>query len=432
MNHKSINIYQAIALYIAAILGSGVLFLSSSTAAVAGPASILSWLIVILLSFPLAYAFASLSRTYPDAGGAATFVKMAFGANWGTLVGWFYFFCASVGQVIVSMTGAYYVSVAFDLGKIEMALIALIILFIGGTTNYYGVQVSGKVSLFLSACLLLLLLTATLLSLPLISWDRFTPFTPFGWIPVGTAITLIFWSFFGWEAICNLTDRFKNPDRDIVRSTVISAVVIGVVFLSLSLVTIGTGTYGDPESNLSPIGVMMYKTLGAEAKLTTSILAFIICLGTVNAFVASLTQLGYALSRDGAFPRLFFFVHPRTHTPTRVVVFVISLASIGVVTTISLSLNFDDILFLPNSLGLAVYVLSMAAGVKLFQNGSLPWSASLISLVLCTLCLPFFGWSMTIPVITGGVYYVYLYQKRRSISTSKGSELKLKPVEKGD
>lgn len=69
MENRSIGLYEGIALYIAAILGSGVLFISSVTASIAGPASILSWVIVILANLPLAYTFACLAREYPDAGG---------------------------------------------------------------------------------------------------------------------------------------------------------------------------------------------------------------------------------------------------------------------------------------------------------------------------------------------------------------------------
>lgn len=85
-----------------------------------------------------------------------------------------------------------------------------------------------------------------------------------------------------------------------IRSALISALVIGVVFLSLSFITVGSGTYGNLESDSSPIGVMVHRSLGFGAQLVTALLAFIICTGTVNAFVASLTQLGHALSRDQA------------------------------------------------------------------------------------------------------------------------------------
>ena len=97
----------------------------------------------------------------------------------------------------------------------------------------------------------------------------------------------------------------ERPKKDIVKGTVISAVVIGLLFLALSLLTIGTATYGNQESKLSPIGVIMGDTVGLGAKVITAILALIISTGTSNTFVASLTQLGYSLSRDGAFPKFF-------------------------------------------------------------------------------------------------------------------------------
>ncbi|MBM7646577.1 amino acid efflux transporter [Scopulibacillus daqui] len=391
MNNPSIGLFQGIALYIAAILGSGVLFLSEVAASIAGPASIISWLIVIFISFPLAYSFASLARQYPDAGGAATFVRISFGYHLGCIVGWFYFVTAAVGQTIVSLTGAFYVSEAFGFSHVETTLIAVFMLLIAGVSNYYGVNVSGKVALVLSACLLALLLLTVFVSLPSIQWRHFTPFVPNGWFSVGSAVTVIFWSFFGWEAICSLANHFKRPEKDIVKGTAVSAIIIGLLFLALSFVTIGTAAYGSKETNLSPISIIMGNTFGVEVKVVTAVLVFIICTGTANAFVASLTQLGYALSRDGAFPKFFSKRHTTAKIPRRMVLFVICFAQAGVLVTRGLSLTFNDILFIPTSLGIWVYILSMAAGVKLFKKNTLAWWASLGSFILCLLVIPYFS-----------------------------------------
>ncbi len=413
MDNKSIGLFQGIALYIAAVLGSGVLFVSGVTASIAGPASIISWLIVILISFPLAYTFASLARKYPDAGGAATFVRNSFGYHLGNIVGWFYFVTAAVGQTIVSLTGSFYVSNAFGFSHFETTLIAILILAIAGVSNYYGVTVSGKVALILSTCLLVLLLLTIFVSLPYIQWNNFTPFVPNGWFSVGSAITIIFWSFFGWEAICSLANNFKRPEKEIVKSTVVSAVVIGILFLALSLVTIGTATYGSKESNLSPIGVIMEETVGIGAKVVTAVLALIICTGTVNAFVASLIQLGYSLSRDGAFPKVFSRLHTTTQIPRRMVLFVVCFAVAGVVVTEVLSLTFNDILFIPTSLGILVYVFSMAAGIKLFKKNKLDWWTSLVSLILCLLVIPFFQLYIFAPLIVVALYVIYMVFVKR-------------------
>ncbi|MFD2656556.1 APC family permease [Gracilibacillus thailandensis] len=411
MNNKSIGLFQGIALYMAAILGSGVLFLSSVTAAIAGPASIVSWLIVILINFPLAYSFASLAQKYPDAGGAATFVRNSFGYHLGNIVGWFYFVTAAVGQTIVSLTGAFYISQAFGLSHFESTITAIFILVIAGIFNYYGVNVSSKVAVILSSLLLILLVSAVLVSFTRIQWENFTPFVPNGWFSVGSAITVIFWSFFGWEAICNLAERFKSPEKDMVKGAVVSAVIIGLLFLSLSVVTIGTATFGSQESNLSPIGVIMEDTLGIGAKAITAVLALIICTGTANAFVASLTQLGYSLSRDGAFPKFFSRLYGTTQIPRQMVLFVICFSITGVLVTNALSLTFDDILFIPTSLGILVYVLSMAAGVKLLKNYTPAWWASLISFILCMLVIPFFQLYVFVPLVIVILYMVYMISK---------------------
>ncbi|GIN88207.1 amino acid permease [Heyndrickxia sporothermodurans] len=420
MENRSIGLFQGIALYIAAILGSGVLFLSGVTASIAGPASIVSWLIVILISFPLAYSFASLARQYPDAGGAATFVRNSFGYHLGNIVGWFYFVTAAVGQTIVSLTGAFYVSKAFGFSHFETTLIAVFILLIAGAFNYFGVNISGKVALILSACLLVLLLLAVFVSIPSIQLKNFTPFVPNGWFSVGSAITVIFWSFFGWEAICSLANHFKRPEKDIVKGAIVSASVIGVLFLALSFVTIGTATYGSNESNFSPIGVLMGEVVGIGAKVITAVLAFIICTGTANTFVASLTQLGYSLSRDGAFPKFCSKRHSVTKIPRRMVFFVICFAVAGVLVTEVLSLTFNDILFIPTSLGILVYILSMAAGVKLFKKSTLAWWASLVSLILCLLVIPFFQLYIFIPLIVVALYAVYMIFNKKIFSNKRG------------
>ncbi|MDQ0340472.1 amino acid efflux transporter [Caldalkalibacillus uzonensis] len=405
--NRSITLSQGIALYVAAILGSGILFLSASTATVAGPASILAWLIMILFSFPLAYTFAVLSRSYPDAGGAATFVRLAFGQHLGNLVGWFYFLTAAVGQMIVALTGANYIGVAFQLSAAEVAMIACGILVSAGVSNHFGLQVSGRVSLVLSTILLTMLCAAVVVTFPYMNWDQFQPLAPHGWLPVGTAIVMIFWSFFGWEAISNLAERFKHPQKDLIRSALLSATIIGIVFLLLSIVTVGSGTYGSIQTNTSPIGVMIHRGLGFQAQVITAILALIICMGTTNAFVASLAQLGYALSRDGAFPAWLFYLNARTQTPTRVVWLVILFAGLGVILTTMMHVHFTQLLFIPNSLGMMVYILSMAAALKLCEKYSKPWLSGLFCLLMLVLFMPFLSWHILVPLLVTGMYWLY-------------------------
>ena len=58
----------AIALYVGAVLGPGVLFIPAVAAREAGPASIIAWAGLLALSIPLAATFAALGTRQPEAG----------------------------------------------------------------------------------------------------------------------------------------------------------------------------------------------------------------------------------------------------------------------------------------------------------------------------------------------------------------------------
>src|SRR5207253_8891861 len=62
---KAMTMRYAIALYMSSVLGSGVLVLHGLAAQIAGPASLVAWIALSLISYPLAYTFASLSARRP-------------------------------------------------------------------------------------------------------------------------------------------------------------------------------------------------------------------------------------------------------------------------------------------------------------------------------------------------------------------------------
>lgn len=74
---------QAVALYVGAVLGAGVLVLPGQVASAAGPASLVSWLFMGLLGLPLAMTFAALATRFPDPGGISTYATRAFGPTAG-------------------------------------------------------------------------------------------------------------------------------------------------------------------------------------------------------------------------------------------------------------------------------------------------------------------------------------------------------------
>ena len=83
-----ITLRHGIAIYIASVLGGGILVLPGLAASTAGPASILAWIILSIVSYPLAYTFSRLALRSKESGGIYSFSLEAFGRRLGNGVGW--------------------------------------------------------------------------------------------------------------------------------------------------------------------------------------------------------------------------------------------------------------------------------------------------------------------------------------------------------
>ena len=346
-----------------------------------------------MLGIPLALAFAAMAARFPDAGGVSTYTTRAFGPAAGAVVGWFYFFAAATGQVIVSLTGAHYAAPYLGLDRIGTFLLAGGIIMLAVAANLRGLKVSGPIAFLVSAAVVLLLAAAALSALPRIV-SHWTPFVPKGWNAVGEAGVFLFFAFFGWEAIAHLSEEFIDPKRDVPRATIWSVLVITILYVGVAAAVVGTGTYGEPSLDRTAVARLLADGLGVGSGQVAAGMALTISLGTANAFVASTSRLGYALARDRAFPPVLSRVD-KSGVPMVAVAGIGVYAMLGLLVSAVARCNVETLLIVPNTLGVATYVIGTAAGVRLLSGLDRLYAA--IGCVLCFAILPFAGASLLIP-----------------------------------
>src|SRR3954447_19763144 len=128
--HGRLGVAGGAALYIAAVLGTGILVLPALAAAAAGPGAIIAVAALALISIPLAATFAALARRHPDAGGVATFARRAFGPDAARIIGYWFFFGTPIGAPIAALiTARHVVAVSGgDAGTTIYIAIALIVI----------------------------------------------------------------------------------------------------------------------------------------------------------------------------------------------------------------------------------------------------------------------------------------------------------------
>lgn len=418
MEHqRSITYLQGVALYMGAVLGSGILILPGYTAQLAGPASIVSWLAMSLISIPIAYTFARLALKYRDFGGIAKIVEQAFGGTWGAIVGWFFFVWVSTGQAVVGLTGAAYIVSAFRLPAGWAYVAAFGFLAAALAANLLGMRASARLSLGLSGAVLLLLLATIALSLPDVEPSQFQDFMPHGVGGIGRACVLIFWAFFGWESITHLVPEFRNPERDVMRSTWSSVFVIGTTYTLLSVVTVGTGLYGD-QAAAAPLADLMGRAVGFSAGIATAIVACIVCLGTLNVYLASSSRLGYSLAQEGRFPTWFGGLGSRG-VPYRSTIFLFATNSIVLLISYVWDVGADRLILFPTTLGIVVYVIATLACVKLLWHDRIGRLSSMVAAAFCIVVAPFSLSYLAVPVVVAAACLLYL-RIRRNRTRSEG------------
>ena len=405
----SIGLGQGVALYVSAILGAGVLVLPGQVASMAGPASLVAWAFAAVLGVPLALTLASLAVAMPGAGGVATFAARAFGPNIGGVVGWWYFTAGSVGQTIVPLTGGYYLAEALGMGQQLSYPIAALILAAAVAANLAGVKISARVQVALAAAVAAVLLAAVLSAAPDLDPARLIPFAPAGVSGIGQAVVVLFFAFAGWEAVAHLSGEFRDPRRDLRRATVITIVVVSVLYLAVAAAVVLTATYGDPATDRLAIGLLLEGGLGVGAATAAGVAAVVISLGTTNAFIASVSRLGYALALQGWAPAPLGRISARRVPATSVLV-VGGIGAAGLALSWAGGWGTEDVVAIPSTLVIATYLVAMACGVRLLTGAAR--AGAVVALALTAAVLPFAAGHVLVPLTVAAAALAYRRTRR--------------------
>ncbi|MEK4058611.1 MULTISPECIES: APC family permease [Paenibacillus] len=418
---RNIGMPQAIALYIGAVLGSGILIVPGLAAEMAGPASLLAWGFMTLLILPLALSMGLLSAKFPNAGGVSHFVTLAFGPKAGALVGWFFLMSVPIGGPVAALTGAGYMTAAMGWGDGARIVIAAVMLAIGLITNWMGMQVAGKVQIAVVISIIAVLVFSFATALPRMESTHFTPFVPHGWMSIGQAAAILFWCFIGWEAVSHLSEEFKDPQRAAVKGVTIAAIIVGVLYFLSALATVGTQSYlrGGADSSLVWI---ISQPLGAWGGFIAGLTGLFICTATIIAYSSAASRVAFALSRQGYAPKWMGRLSSRYKTPTGAIGFLLLCFAAVLLLYGSGLLSITTLIQFPNATFILTYIGGCAAGIRLLKGNRLGVMISWISFIATLAVFPFTGWAILYPLLITIIFIVVTVLRNKRSSGSGYSQ----------
>jgi amino acid efflux transporter len=409
-----LSIPQGAAVSVGAVLGTGVISVPALGAQVAGPASLVAWVALIVLSVPLAATFAALGARHADAGGVSTYVRRAFGDRGATVVGWLFYFSVPTGAPVAGYMAGAYVEAAFGGGQRTILLTTAGLVATVTVMNYFGLRVSGRVQLVLAATLATLLLVATIAALPHARVANLQPFAPHGWAAIVPAAAVLVWSFAGWEALTSLAGEFRDPARDVPRATAIALAAVGSLYLAVaatSLAVLGPAT----ATTEAPLAELMMVGIGGPVTVITAVVAVLLTLGAMNAYHASAAKLGAALARDGALPGWLERGSGIGQVPRRSLAVVTAADFLALTVAAVAHLGTRQIILVTVGVFVIVYVFGSAAALRLLPRRTWAHRGAIVALVSSVALLATIGPSLLWPLGVAVAALVYDHRSRRRV-----------------
>ncbi len=421
---------------IGAIIGAGIFVLTGIAAATrAGPGIMLSYAFSGLACTFTALAYAELASSIGGCGSAYGYALAGLGELLAWIIGWDLLleYGMSCSTVAIGWSG-YVHNALFTIGimipdflmknpfeggiiNLPAAFIVLLIMFL----LILGVRESAKVNMWvvfikLSAIGLFIAVAGSHFNIQ--NWH---PFLPFGFHGVIQGAALIFFAYIGFDAVSTAAEEAKNPKRDLPLSIILSLAICTVIFIAVSGLLTGIAKYTTLNVS-SPVAKSLidlgfhasagFIAVGAIAGLTTVILVM----------YYGFTRIFLAMSRDGLLPATLARIHPKTHTPVRIIIFVGILMALvaGLIPIHNLAevVNIGTLAaFTLVCLGVIIMRLTKPDMQRPFRT---PWSPLIPILGMCfcfylMLNLPKVTWMAFFIWMVAGLFIYFLYSRKRSI-----------------
>ncbi|WP_066686211.1 amino acid permease [Caulobacter sp. CCH9-E1] len=344
---KTLSWPHLVALGVGAIVGTGIYTLTGVGAGLAGPGVILSFLIAGAVCACAALCYAELSTLMPAAGSAYTYSYAAMGEPVAWFVGWslileYTLVCAAVAVGwSAHATGLFHAAGFPDYllagPHVELAggrhgvvnLPAVIISMAVAGLLALGTRESATVNMVLVFVKIIALVIFVALCLPAFDASHFTPFMPNGFsahlppgaapdaakIGVMAAASLIFFAFYGFDAVSTAAEETKNPKRDLTIGIVGSMAACTAIYMIVAAAAIGASRAEVFSKSEAPL-VFILESLSYPKVAQLVALAAVIALPTVIlAFMYGQSRIFFVMARDGLLPRALSRVNAKTGTP---------------------------------------------------------------------------------------------------------------------
>lgn len=394
---REVGLGSALSLNMINMIGVGpFITLPLVVVAMGGPQAYLGWVLGAFLALCDGLVWAELGAALPQAGGSYAFLREIYGRDGAGRLGSFLYiwqlgFSAPLsiasGCIGLSQYAAYLwprlerdVSIGSNIGAWKpslhlTSLVAAATCLAVTLLLYRNVRAAARLAWVLWAGVMF-----TMGAVILAGFTHFHPalaFTfpqhafrpgPTFFEGLGAALLITSYDYWGYYNVTFLGAEVRDPGRNIPRAVMVSIVVVGGLYLLLSVSVLGVLPWHGltaavaSQGHFAVVAVVMQRTVGAVAGRVVAGLVIWTAFASVFALLMAYSRAPYAAAVDGNYFRVFAKLHPRHGIPH------VSLLVLGGVATCFCFLDLSHVIAAMVTIRIVLQFLPQQVGVWLLRS----------------------------------------------------------------
>jgi APA family basic amino acid/polyamine antiporter len=397
---RTLSATDLVMLGIGAVIGAGI-FSAIGTAAVgevaadgtvtrygAGPALVLSFVLLGGVCALAGLCYAELTSMIPIAGSAYTYAYATLGELVAWIIGWDLILEYAVGNVAVAIAwSGYFTSLLRVFGfefpfwlahsyrdvvfsypdriadlpvvlghHVAINLPGMVIVALVTWLLVVGIRESASVNNAMVVLKLAVLALFVGVGLFYVDPANWTPFAPNGWKGIHQGAAIVFFAYIGFDAISTAAEETKDPQRNMPIGIMGSLGVCTLIYAVVGLVATGLVPYTQLKG-ADPLAKAFEAAGLAWGQAIISAGAIISMTAVLLVFQMGQPRIFFSMSRDGLLPATFRKVHEKYRTPH------VTTIITGVVVALGSTLLDDDETYDLTNIGTLFAFLVVCLGV---------------------------------------------------------------------
>jgi APA family basic amino acid/polyamine antiporter len=412
---RTLNLFDATAIGIGAIIGAGIFVVLGIAVGYAGPAVVVSMVVAGIVALFSALSFAELGSAIPKEGGTYEFAYQLISPSVAFLSGCLWLFGQTVAGAAVSLGLAGYFVAVFPFFPLKVVAVSAALLLTA--LNLIGTKHSAMINNVLVLVKIVILCLFIGFGVFQVNPTNYSQFAPNGFAGILQGAGFIFFAYLGFGRIAALGGEVKNPKKNLPLAILVALATSVVLYVMTGLVATGLQDYRILALSGSPLAEAVKATGNFTLVAAISFGALVATTSVLLTNLIGLSRVSFAMANNGQLPKSMSKIHARLGTPY------ISILVMGALMTILASVSdlkqtaaITSISILSTHIILhfsAVRLRKRTPDLKTFKAPLYPLIPALgiVSCIILMFSLPIEAWIVWVGFVTAVSVY-YLLRKR--------------------